>query len=224
MFLLFDFDGLLVDTERVHYHAYQEMCKRRGYELLLDFNRYCAIAHYTSEGLAEVVYRSFPTLQKEEPRWEVLYQEKAAIYHAKIKSEPVALMPGVEEFLKKIIGTPSCVVTHSARPLIETIREKQPLLNSIPFWVTREDYDRPKPASDAYLLAIHRFATPDEEVIGFEDTPRGIKALQGTRAKPVLVTTMDYPEIPLLKEQGVIHLRDFYEVKKWGGKYLPTKN
>lgn len=222
--LFFDFDGLLVDTEQIHYQAYQEMCRNRGFDLPLDFIHYCAIAHYTSEGLADIVYQSCPILQKEEPRWEVLYREKTAIYHDKLRNKSVVLMPGVEEFLQEIVGIPSCVVTHSARPLTETIRKKQPLLNCIPFWVTREDYEDPKPASDAYLLAIRRFVAPDEEIIGFEDTPRGIRALQGTRAKPVLVTQIDYPEIPLLQEQGVLYFRDFHEVKKWGGRNLPTKN
>lgn len=209
---LFDFDGLLVDTEHIHYEAYQEMCKRRGYELPLDFLQYCAIAHYTSAGLEEVVYQNCPGLKAEEPHWDVLYKEKTAIYYDKLEKGAISLMPGVEEFLEKIKGAPSCVVTHSARFLVQAIRKKNPLLNTIPFWITREDYERPKPYPDAYQTAIQRFGEKERAIIGFEDTPRGIAALQGTHAQPVLITSMDYPEIPSLKKKGVLHFLNFHDV------------
>ncbi|MGD0665742.1 MAG: HAD hydrolase-like protein, partial [Rhabdochlamydiaceae bacterium] len=37
---LFDFDGLLVDTEELHFKAYQMLCQGRGYKLPWDINRF----------------------------------------------------------------------------------------------------------------------------------------------------------------------------------------
>ena len=58
LFLL-DFDGLLVNTERVHYQAYQqvvqEMGQSKGIELSWSFEQYCAIAHSNSTALSQAV-------------------------------------------------------------------------------------------------------------------------------------------------------------------------
>lgn len=211
---LFDFDGLLVNTEELHYKAYREMCLRRGHVFDIDFPSYCEVAHYTSKGLSALVYATCPQLKEEEPNWDTLYKEKTAVYLELLSKGEVQLMPGVERMLNFIeeYKKKACVVTHSAKPLIEAIRKKIPALNVIPFWITREDYKEAKPEPDSYRVAIERNASSEDRIIGFEDTPRGINALMGTHAKAVIVTSINYPEIPILEEKGVKHYRSFNEV------------
>ncbi len=81
-------------------------------------------------------------------------------------------MPGVEELLKELIELKSkrAVVTNSTKEQIETIKELLPLLKSIPLWITREDYENPKPAPDGYLKAMEVLADSGDRVIGFEDS------------------------------------------------------
>jgi len=101
----------------------------------------------------------------------------------------VQLMPGVQEMLMVLqqANIKRCVVTHSPKALVDTIRQQHPILNTIPYWITREDYIHPKPHPEGYQLAISRYATPSDKIIGFEDTWRGIQALLQTRAFPVLI-------------------------------------
>ena len=204
---LFDFDGLLVDTEQVHYHAYRAMCRNRGFDLSWDFRRYLAAAHYSAVGLKEEMYREFPTLEEQEPRWELLYAEKRAALLDFYRKGEVALMPGVETLLAALetAAIPCCVVTHSDSEQVALIRQALPQLDTIPHWITRHDYSQPKPHPECYLAAIKRFAKPGAAVIGFEDSPRGLKALMQTPAQPLLITTIDYPEIPAFIRQGVLH-------------------
>ena len=60
---LFDFDGLLVDTEHMHYKAYLLMCKNRGFELVWSFQDFTNIAHFNAVGLKENIYSTLPSLQ-----------------------------------------------------------------------------------------------------------------------------------------------------------------
>ena len=77
---LFDFDGLLVNTEKFHYEAYCLMCKKRGIEPDISFSEYCLIAHYEHDGLEKGFYQRYPELFRQEPDWKVLYAEKKKNY------------------------------------------------------------------------------------------------------------------------------------------------
>lgn len=211
---LFDFDGLLVNTEEIHYLAYKTMCANRGINFNWDFETYCRIAHYKSEGLSQKIYAEFPQLYAMEPSWLVLYAEKKKAIIELVTNGAVELMPGVKELLSALqkAAIPRCVVTHSPAELINAIRKQHSILDSIPHWITREQYSHPKPHPECYLKAIQTLAQPGDKIIGFEDTPRGLTALLGTDAKPVLVCQIKYPEIPMFAAKGIVcvkSLKDF---------------
>lgn len=186
---LFDFDGLLVNTEEIHYQAYIQMCRQRGFHLPWSFPRYSRAAHHTSEGLKDQIYAELPALKEQEPTWSVLYAEKKQAYLDLLKNGSVNLMPGVADLLKALDKAQirRCVVTHSASDSISMIRKQQPLLDSIPFWITRELYSQPKPSPECYQTAIKMHGKKGDRIIGFEDVPRGLQALQGTSATPILI-------------------------------------
>ena len=216
-FFLFDFDGLLMDTEKLHYQAYQQMIKKRGFFLNWNFDQYCALAHLNAYAVKEALYQQFFDL-KTVP-WEVLYSEKKALYlEILTSSSSIAFMPGVEELLKKIgkKSKKSCVVTNSLKEHIDLICQKNPLLKNIPYWVTRADYEKAKPAPDGYLKALSLYGTKEERkerVIGFEDSLRGLKALQETKkALPILICSTNHPQMKNL-DQNILHVESFFELQ-----------
>lgn len=207
---------MLVNTEEIHYQAYRHMLLNRGIDLHWDFNRYCQAAHYDAHALKEQLYIEYPELKKQEPKWEILYAEKKACLHRLLTSGTVQLMPGVSELLHTLIlkSIPCCVVTHSPSEIVNLIKKEHPILQQIPHWITREHYSQPKPHSECYLKAIELLAKPHDAVIGFEDTPRGLTALLGTRATPVLICQAHYPEILDFKKRGALHFASFNEYTK----------
>lgn len=204
---LFDFDGLLVNTEEIQFFSYQRMLKEHGITLDWDFNRYCKAAHYSATAVRDQIYTQYPQLYVEEPDWTRLHAQKQSIIGELYREGAVQLMPGVITLLQELqtANIKRAVVTHSPEDLIQLIRQQNPILNTIPYWITREHYSLPKPSSECYLTAIERLAKPEDRVIGFEDTPRGLIALLGTRAKPILVCQVQYPEIPSFVQAGVLH-------------------
>jgi beta-phosphoglucomutase len=207
---LFDFDGLLVNTEQLHFEAYIEMCRRHGFALKWDFERFCGAAHFDATALRDAIYEEFPQLHAKEPKWDVLYAEKKRAYMELLKSGRLHLMPGVEKLLETLAheGVKRCVVTHSPSEQVDYIRSVLPQLDSIPHWITREHYENPKPAPDSYFAAIERFAARGDKIVGFEDSMRGLQALRATPARPVLISTFLHPQLT----DAPVHFNTFEEI------------
>lgn len=208
--VLFDFDGLLVDTEKLHYLAYQEALSNWKSPLDIDFSTYISLAHEASGSkLKDFVYTLYPNLLG---KWEAIRKEKLVIYSTLIENR-VTLMPFVEEFLlfleKKRVET--CVVTNSLKKDIEVIKKRLHPLNKIPTWITREDYEKPKPDPDGYLKALKLHPKiPPSEAIGFEDTLKGIQALKQADIFPVLICDPSHPQLRTL--QGVLYAPSFKNI------------
>lgn len=210
LFLL-DFDGLLVNTEAIHYKAYCILCQRKGFPLSWSLNDYCFVAHTSSADVIEDIYSLYPKLREKEPVREMLYAEKKQIYIELLSEGKVALMPGVEAFLKELsrFQVKRCVVTHSPHEQISFIRNTIPVLDSIPVWITRERYKKPKPAPDAYLAALELLADPGDRVLGFEDSLRGILALKGANVPQVLICDKDHRQLQNPALFGIRHYPTF---------------
>jgi beta-phosphoglucomutase len=213
---LFDFDGLLVNSEHLHFTAYLEMCHRRGYALSWDFYKFCLVAHYSSTGLRDTIYKEIPELKAREPEWSVLYAEKKQIYQELIEKGNLDLLPGVEKLLLTLqeAGIRRAVATNSTRAQVEAIKKQLPTLNSIPLWITREDYQNPKPQPDAYLEAIRRLGQDGDKTIGFEDSLRGIEALKRANVPPVLICPDLHPQLEEPGLKDVPHFQSFERISE----------
>jgi len=189
---LFDFDGLLVNTEHLHCQAYINMMAKRGYKLEWNLMRFFEIAHRSSAAIREAIYAEFPDL---DPDWKTLYEEKKKAYFDLVASGKVELMPGAEKLLLALekANIRRCVVTNSFLEQIRAISAQHKVLKTIPHWITREDYEKQKPHPESYLRAIQIHGKPGDRIIGFEDSIRGLQALQGTPALPVLICSDHYP-------------------------------
>jgi beta-phosphoglucomutase len=208
---LFDFDGLLVDTENVHYQAYVNALAKRGYVLDWSFLKFCQAAHLNAEALKEALCAEIPDLSLD---WNLFYQEKKKAYLELVSGGKVRLMPGAEKLLRALEKEKirRCVVTHSAHEHVALIRSQIPALQTMPHWITREDYEKPKPDPEGYLKAIQLYGKQGDRIIGFEDSLRGLEALKGTPALPVLVCSSSHPLLHLALEGEVVHFESLEQI------------
>ena len=210
---MFDFDGLLVNTEELHYRAYEKMCAQYGVQWNWDFPRYCSFAHFGATDARDQLRKDYPQLFNRGLSWDDLYKEKKRIY-LELLDTGTSLMPGVEKLLTELHkrNKLSCVVTHSASEQVNKIRSQHEMLQLIPHWITREDYGQPKPNSECYRRAIQRLNLPGKSVIGFEDTPRGLTALKGSTAQAVWVSEIQYSNIDTSLLEGVTRVGSFHDL------------
>jgi len=97
-------------------------------------------------------------------------------------------MAGVEGALEYMstLNIPMVVVTHSPVQVVDAVKNK-PMFSAISSWISRDDYTRPKPAPDGYLVACKKLGISPEHAIGFEDAVRGIESLVAAGCQPVLI-------------------------------------
>jgi HAD superfamily hydrolase (TIGR01509 family) len=214
---LFDFDGLLVDTEELHLKAYKDICQSRGYTLHWNLHQFFEIAHQGPEGVKNAFKRLFPEWVKE--NWDQIYEEKKRIYENLLSENRIQLLPGAASVLEKLnsLDKRRCVVTHSIAKHVELIKDQIPLLQTIPYWFTRENYKNPKPAPDGYLTALHVLKQEGDRIIGFEDSYKGYRALQRAGVEHcVLICPPSHPQLEglSLKESLQFYAPSFEDLEK----------
>jgi HAD superfamily hydrolase (TIGR01509 family) len=205
---LFDFDGLLVNTEHLHYQAYLSMLEARGCNIDWGFTEFARAAHLNQNAIREGICVACPSLRQ--IPWETLYREKKEAYESLLLSGKIELMSGVAPLLEALAssGKRRAVATNSFRIQTQLIRSQLPILQTLEHWICREDYENAKPAPDAYLTAIELHGQKGDRIIGFEDSIRGLRALQASPAFPVLICPSHHPLFEIAGE-GVCHYESF---------------
>ena len=185
--IFFDLDGLLINSEPLHYRAYKMALEQEGIVLPWDFSTYLSKAHQDSSTLRLSISSLCPALS-DQKAWKAFYLQKKEAFEKLLIDEEILLMPGAQTMVETVqcAGIPHAVVTNSTRRQTELIREKIPFLKAIPHFITREDYALPKPSPDAYLKAIEQVGYSDK-MIGFEDSRRGVEALRSAKITSVLI-------------------------------------
>lgn len=207
--IFFDFDGLLVNTEHLHFEAYRQLLLQNDSSFPWDFPTFASVAHQSHTGLRQLITSHVPDLV-EKKGWEALYDEKKTCYQNLLKQGCLEMMPSAEQVLHlvKEAGVPHGVVTNSTKQQVELIQEHLPILKQIPFWVTREDYAQPKPAADSYLKALELLSVT-EKAVGFEDALRGVRSLQGAGIDPVLICSPDHPQMEEASKEDLLYFPNF---------------
>ena len=168
-YLLFDHDGVLVDTEQWYYQATRRALAEL--DIALDEQTYqdIMIRGVAAWELAEEAGVEPVLLTAQKRKRNIWYQEY-------LRSEDLDI-PGVIETLRALSARhPMAIVTTcKARDfdLIQRDREIVPLMD---FVLKREDYGLSKPHPEPYLRALERFGARPEEALVIEDSERGLRA------------------------------------------------
>lgn len=210
--IFFDFDGLLVNTEHLHYEAYRQMMLQNDSSFPWNLQAFANVAHKNAIGLRQMITHHDQQLVNRKG-WDTLYMEKNQCYQDLLKQGSLELMPGANQILNFVrkANISHCVVTNSTKKQVQLIQDYLPTLKQIPLFVTREDYNKPKPAPDGYLRAIS-LLKPQGKMIGFEDTLRGIHSLQSARIDPVLICSENHPQLEAATENAYLYFSSFTKV------------
>jgi HAD superfamily hydrolase (TIGR01509 family) len=168
-YLLWDHDGVLVDTERLYFEATREVLGVIGVELGQD-----TYLEYMADG------RSCWDLARSggvpEERIAEHRAHRDSLYQEKLLSEPIEIA-GVREVLAELGASHRmAIVTSARRADFDLIHESSGLLEFFDFSLTIEDYARSKPHPDPYLAALDRFGAHPREALALEDSVRGLKS------------------------------------------------
>jgi HAD superfamily hydrolase (TIGR01509 family) len=170
--ILFDFDGVLANTENAHVAAWQRTFRRIGLEIGEDTCTRAVEEDDRSFFRSVLQDRDLSTLDLEGwVRW------KQNLTCAMLRHGDW-LYDGAKPLVQALAmrGLMLGIVTSTNLASVEAVLGSAGLLDRFAVIVAQEDVDKPKPESQGYLLALQRMNLPPEAVIALEDSLRGIEA------------------------------------------------
>ncbi|MEP6679888.1 MAG: HAD family phosphatase [Chloroflexota bacterium] len=170
--VVFDMDGLLLDTEVLWQQAEEELFRRHGDrfthadKLAVMGTSFAMTARYFAERLGEP-----------EDRGSALVDELREVMHGLLQ-EQVSSRPGALELIARLRddGVRLALASNSSRFLVDTALATAGVTDAFEAIVTSDDVDHAKPAPDIYLLACARLGVPPADALALEDSAPGIEA------------------------------------------------
>ena len=182
--VLFDFDGVLADTESLHYTCWRRVLANHSIELKWrDYTQ--VLRGYSGEELVARVSRLFPRGVGFN-QINNLYLQKKLLYRDFAPS--LCMVPEVVVAFVERLPVPSAVVTSSERVQVERVLQGVGLLTRFAAIVCCEDVDEPKPAPNVYAQAL--VALGAQHALAVEDSDAGV---QSARAAGLEVLTVPSP-------------------------------
>ena len=168
-YILFDHDGVLVETEQWYYLANKRALAPLGIDLPRD-------AYLVNMANGVSAWEAARVYGISESEIELGRELRDRYYQEFLMTEDIEI-EGVLETLAVL----SCeyrmgIVTTSKPPDFALIHERRSILDHMEFHLTRDDYERAKPHPEPYLKGLQRFGATAAETVVIEDSARGLKS------------------------------------------------
>lgn len=179
-YILFDNDGVLVDTEKFYFRSNYEILKTMGIELTEE--RYLQIMVKGQSAFLLAEEQGLDSIAIEKAR-----DERNKLYQHYIQTEDIAIK-GVKKVLQSLekkyrMG----IVTSSRREDFELIHGSRGLTDHMEFVLCSGEYKRSKPFPDPYLKGLDHFGGQKHEAIIVEDSQRGLDSAYAAGIDCVIV-------------------------------------
>jgi HAD superfamily hydrolase (TIGR01509 family) len=180
--VLFDMDGLLIDTEAVYIEAYHAAAETFGVEMSMALcHAMIGVPRVECDAMIQDHFgREFRV-----DHFLLCFRE-----HAKrLMAVGVPVKPGACELLAWLgaCGLPLAVASSARTSTVQTLLGRAGLLGHFKAIATREDVERPKPYPDVYLEAARRLGAAPERCVAFEDSSVGLTAAHAAGTMAIMV-------------------------------------
>ena len=170
-YILWDNDGVLVNTEQWYFAATREALAELGVQLPIDAYQQIMIQGRSSWELAAQAGVGPQQIKDGQDLRDELYRTYLRNNDLRIK--------GVFEVLSELAQHyQMAIVTTCRRDDFELIHSNLDLLQFMQFVLTREDYAESKPHPEPYLTALQKFSATSSQALVVEDSERGLRAAQ----------------------------------------------
>ena len=185
--VIFDLDGVLVDSEAVWGEIRERFTQESG-------GRWHEGALREMMGMSSVEWSRYMHDELEVPLPPEEINRQVVDRVAEGYRERVPLLPGAVESVRSLAKEwPLGLASSSNRPLIDLVLERAGLADSFQVTVSSEEVERGKPAPDVYLEAASRLAVAPEACAAVEDSTNGIKSAHAAGMAVIAVPNRDFP-------------------------------
>ncbi len=185
--VVFDLDGVIVDSEHVWDDVRQELAEERG-------GRWHGEASRDMMGMSSVEWSRYmhDVIGLPEPPEEInaeVVRRLEAIYR-----EELPLIPGAVEAVRRLAARrPLGLASSSNRELIDFVLEVSGLAPLFRATVSSEEVPRGKPAPDVYLEAARRLGVPGDRCVAVEDSENGIRSAKAAGMRVLAIPNPQFP-------------------------------
>ncbi|MCY4575532.1 MAG: HAD family phosphatase [Chloroflexi bacterium] len=220
--IIFDFDGVLIDSEPLYLKSVNVILEECGVPQLSaeEYQRWIG-------STATLTWQAL-TRDNNLPEPAQHYQDRyEAVIEGVLKSE-LTLTPEAEELLGIVErrSIPRGVATASRRKWLTIKLEKLGLTEFFDVAVCSTDVRRTKPAPDIYLKAAELMGLDPADAIAIEDSPAGIKSATGAGIRTIALRTGMTENLDISKADEIIDSLREFDVDRYfgqGAELAPTR-
>ncbi|MEM3555979.1 MAG: HAD family phosphatase [Candidatus Micrarchaeia archaeon] len=184
--VIFDFDGVVADSEPVHRKSFNLTLKKLGIFIpnKLYREKYVGLG---SLSIMEDIFRTYG-IKRSAKFW---VRKRMRVFQELVKKEGVKPVKGFMKFNKLLnkLGVKKIIASGGYRKNIATMLKKLKLYDEFKNFIGREDVKNRKPDPEALLLAAKKLGVKPSECLVFEDSPYGVEAARRAGMKCVALTT-----------------------------------
>ncbi|HEY5622091.1 MAG TPA: HAD family phosphatase [Pontiella sp.] len=200
--VIFDFDGIIVDSEPMHFRAFNEVLEPIG--LKISWEAYCDT--YIGFDDRDAFRAAFAENGKKADPEEIkrLIEQKAEVFQRCVQQGDATPLPGAVELIKSLpprlrVALCSGALRQDILPIITTLG----IADAFTVIVTAEDTPRSKPDPAPYRLTAEKLGIDNPaSIVAIEDTPAGILSAKGAGLK-VLAVTNSYDRDYLMEADSI---------------------
>jgi len=183
--VIFDFDGVVADTEPIHRKSFNMTLKQLGITIprKLYKEKYVGLG---SLSIMEDVFRTH-NIKRNAKLW---VEKRMVVFRKLVRKGEVEPVKGFMKFNKLLnkLGMKKIIASGGYRKNVLAVLKCLKLDRDFQF-ISREDVEKRKPDPAAFLLAAKRLGLKPSECIVFEDSPYGVEAARRAGMKCVALTT-----------------------------------
>lgn len=188
--IIFDMDGLMIDSERVTFECYQEILK--GMNLTMDEEFYKTLLGKPLKG----IYQRFYDVYGNDFPIEDVIKDVHALMAKRFETEGVPIKTGLKSLLEylKENNYKTIVATSSNRDRVDTILSQAQITDYFDDSICGDEVTKGKPNPEVFLKSCQKLGVNVDEAIVLEDSEAGIQASYDASIKVICIPDMKYPE------------------------------
>ena len=208
--VIFDMDGLMIDSERVTFEGYQHILSKKGKTITEDF--YITLLGKPIKGIFQRFYNVYGNDFPIESVITDVHQYMAE----RFETEGVPLKTGLVELLKycREKGYRTIVATSSNRNRVDTILKSADIEQYFDDSICGDEVTKGKPDPEVFLKSCMKLGVNTDEAVVLEDSEAGIQASYAAGIKVICVPDMKQPE-PEYAQKTFMIVTDLNKVKDW---------
>ena len=187
--VLFDMDGLVLDSEKLYSRFWREACLFYGHDMSYEQSlKMRALNRHLGEAMLKSFFGPDTDYIK-------LRTKRIELMDAFVEQEGVELKPGIRELLDHLQERkiPAAIASSSPLPRIRSHLSRHGLDVRFAALCSGHDVENGKPAPDIYQYAAKQLGLKPEECMALEDAPSGITSAYRAGCLTVMVPDQDQP-------------------------------